>query len=415
MPIGADRADRRITPIDVLRGFALLGILVMNIQSFAMIGAAYVNPMAFGDLTGLNYWVWYLSHLFADQKFMSIFSMLFGAGILLMTTRQEGRTGKSATIHYRRMGALLMIGMLHAYLIWYGDILVAYALCGMAAYLFRRLPPRLLLVLGVAALGMHSLIYLGISASMPHWPKEALQQFRDGMSANSAEAAKELAAYRGGWFDQLGARAVTAIFFQTFLFALFTVWRAGGLMLVGMALFKLGVFNASRSARVYWSMVLIGLLGGLPLIMYGHMKVVEHEWDPVYAMFSGLEYNYWGSALVSLGYIGGVMLVCRQTQLARWTMPLAAVGQMALTNYLMQSIICTLFFYGHGFGYFGYLTRGQQLGFVVGVWVFQLVVSPLWLTYFRFGPAEWIWRAMTYGTLPPLLRRDVSAETIGAT
>src|SRR5438046_2779024 len=134
----------RIVPMDVLRGFALLGILVMNIQSFAMVGAVYDNPTAYGDLKGANFLVWLLSHLLADQKFISIFSMLFGAGILLLWQRAEASGGRPARLHYRRMSWLILFGLLHAYLLWYGDILVIYGMCGLFVYLFRRKSPRTL-------------------------------------------------------------------------------------------------------------------------------------------------------------------------------------------------------------------------------------------------------------------------------
>jgi uncharacterized protein len=397
----------RIVAIDVLRGFALLGILVMNIQSFSMIGSAYVNPMAYGDMTGANYWVWWLGHVFADQKFMSIFSMLFGAGIVLMTNRQEARTGRSAGVHYRRMAILLCIGLLHAYLIWFGDILVAYAICGMIVYLFRRLPPWVLLLLGLVAIAMHSVIYLGISASVPHWPPGELEQFRRDMKPEAADVQKEVAIYRGSWMGQLPHRAKKAFMFETFLFAVWTGWRAGGLMLVGMALFKLGAFAAQWSARSYWAMLVVGLGGGIPVIEYGHRAIVAHNWDPVYALFTGFEFNNWGSVLVSLGYVGAVMLICQRPTWHWLTRPLAAVGQMAFTNYLMQSLICTTIFYGHGFGHFGNFERVGQLAIVIAIWAFQLILSPIWLRYFRFGPAEWLWRTLTYGRIPAMIRSNL--------
>src|SRR5258708_23123865 len=135
----------RIVPMDVLRGFALLGILVMNIQLFAMVEAAYDNPTAYGDLNGANFLVWLLSHLFADQKFISIFSMLFGAGIVLMWRKAERSGARPARLHYRRMGWLILFGLLHAYLLWYGDILYAYGICGLFVCLFRRKSPRTLI------------------------------------------------------------------------------------------------------------------------------------------------------------------------------------------------------------------------------------------------------------------------------
>ncbi len=397
---GAVPKRERIVAIDVLRGFALLGILAMNIQSFSMIGSAYVNPTAYGDLTGANYWVWWACHVFADQKFMSIFSMLFGAGIVLMTGRQEDSLGRSARVHYRRMGILLCFGLLHAYLVWYGDILVAYALCGMVAYIFRRLPPWVLLLLGLIAIAIHSLIYFGIVASIPHWTEHDREGFRNSMQPGAEAVLKELEVVRGGWVGQLRHRAPVSFFFETFLFAISIAWRAGGLMLFGMGLFKLGFFSAMRSARTYWIMVIGGLAIGLPVIIYGHQTIVERNWEPFYAMFAGSEYNYWGSFLVSLAYIGAVMLACQQPALNVFTRPLAAVGQMALTNYLMQSIICTTIFYGHGFGYFGYVERVGQLGVVIAIWMVQLIISPIWLSYFRFGPAEWLWRTLTYGRRP---------------
>jgi uncharacterized protein len=403
---GAVPDRERMVAIDVLRGFALLGILLMNIQSFSMIGAAYVNPMAYGDMTGANYCVWLLCHIFADQKFMSIFSMLFGAGIVLMTGRQDASQGRSAAVHYRRMGVLLLFGLIHAYLIWYGDILVAYALCGMVAYLFRRLPPWALIVLGVLVIAVHSAIYFGISESVPYWPPGEIEKFRRDLKPEPADIAKELATVRGNWLGQLPHRAKESLFLETLIFAMWTAWRAGGLMLVGMALFKLGAFSAKWSARSYWLMLVVGMVVGVPVIVYGNNTIADHDWDPIYLMFTGYEFNYWGSLFVSLGYVGAVMLVCQHAGMSWLSRPLAAVGQMALTNYLMQSLICTTIFYGHGFGLFGHVERVGQLGIVFAVWAFQLIVSPIWLRYFQYGPAEWLWRALTYGKIPSLIRSE---------
>ena len=126
----------RIASLDVLRGFAVLGILVMNIQAFAMPMAAYFNPTAYGDLSGVNFFTWLVSYLFVDQKFLSMFSLLFGAGICLFADRVEARSGRSAGLHYRRMFWLLLFGLVHAYFLWSGDILVTYALCGSVLFFF---------------------------------------------------------------------------------------------------------------------------------------------------------------------------------------------------------------------------------------------------------------------------------------
>jgi len=145
----------RIRSLDVLRGFALLGILIINIQSFSMPGAAYLNPSSFGDFEGINKWIWAVTFAIGETKFMAIFSMLFGAGIVLVTQKAEAKTGKSAGLHYRRNFWLLVFGLVHAHLIWYGDILVAYALCAFIVYLFRNKSPKTLLILGAVFNAYH--------------------------------------------------------------------------------------------------------------------------------------------------------------------------------------------------------------------------------------------------------------------
>ena len=164
-PLGPIGGSQRILSLDVLRGVAVLGILVMNIQCFAMIMAAYINPTTYGSLEGVNGWVWYLGHLFADMKFMTIFSMLFGAGVIVMTSRREAAGQGSAGVHYRRMAWLLVFGLVHAHLLWYGDILYHYAMCGFVLYLFRKAPPWLLIALGLVATSVAFLFgtFFGIS------------------------------------------------------------------------------------------------------------------------------------------------------------------------------------------------------------------------------------------------------------
>jgi uncharacterized protein len=397
--------EERIAPLDVLRGFALLGILVMNIQSFAMIDAAYMNPTAYGDLTGANFGVWFLSHVLADQKFMTIFSMLFGAGIVLMTNRAEARQGRSAAVHYRRMGVLWLFGELHAYLLWYGDILYTYALCGLVVYLFRNLRPHWLLGLGFCALIVPSLLSLMFGLSMPYWPAEAIDEYERGMWRPPPEdVAHQLEQYRSGWLTEIIHRAPSAFAMQTLYLLIWTGWRAGGLMLVGMGLFKWGVFSAERSLRFYAALVLGAVFLGIPIILYGvHRNFAEH-WNIHWSYFLGGEFNYWLSILVSLGWVGLVMLACK-THSAVWlTRRLGAVGQMALTNYLLQSLICTTTFYGRGLGLFGRVERVGQIAIVFAIWVFQLAVSPVWLRYFHFGPAEWLWRSLTYFKRQPFRR-----------
>src|SRR5271170_4787578 len=190
---GPVTAKERIQSIDVMRGVALLGILVMNIQDFSMIGQAYMNPTAYGDLHGLNYAVWYTCMLFADLKFMSIFSMLFGAGIFLMTSRIEASGQRSRPIHYRRMGWLALFGCLHGYLLWTGDILFTYALGGIFAYLSRKWRPRTLIISGLLFTAVSSVLFVGSYASMPYWPKKSADNMHEDMwTPPQAQLNKEL-------------------------------------------------------------------------------------------------------------------------------------------------------------------------------------------------------------------------------
>jgi len=403
------RSDRIIS-IDVLRGFAVLGILIMNIQSFSMIGAAYLNPYAYGDLTGANYGVWFLSHLLADSKFMTIFSLLFGAGVVLMASRREASGRPTAGVHYRRMFWLIVFGLLHGLFLWYGDILYAYGICGLVVYLFRRRSSKFLLVAGFLVVAVASLLTMFWQVTLPYWPPEAVDQVEvEWWMPPPDTVQSELDAYRGSWSEQQPQRASRAIFMQTNHFLTETMWRAGGLMLIGMALFKLGVFGAERSRRFYLRMTSLGFGLGLPIVVYGVLYCNDSGWDVRSAFFGGSQFNYWGSLLFAAGWIGLVMLACQTGSARLVTLRLAAVGQMALSCYLLQTIICTFIFYGHGLGLYGSVSRVGQALIMLAVWAVLLVFCPFWLKRFRFGPFEWLWRSLTYMKLQPL-----KVERLGA-
>lgn len=410
----------RVVSIDVLRGVALLGILVMNIQAFSMIFAAYSNPTAYGDLTGINYWVWYISHLFFDMKMMAIFSMLFGAGVVLMTSHAEKTSNKSAGVYYRRTTILLLFGLLHGYLLWIGDILVWYALTGFWLYLFRKIRPAILipvglifitLASGVALMGSLQMAYFDSQKNNPELKEETRQEYQavindlDNNWQPSTEAiTKETEAMRGSWSDEIMFRVEKVMFFQLKVYPLWGLWRVGGLMLIGMGLFKLGVFSAARSKLFYFIMFGLGWGIGLPIVAYGAMQNFEADWYCVNSKFMNSQYNYWASIPVSLGWVGLIMLLCKSNFLTSFKRMLQAVGQMALTNYLLHTLICTTIFYGRGLGCFGRAERVDQILIVLGIWIFQLLASPLWLKYYRYGPFEWLWRSLTYKQMQKLRR-----------
>ena len=405
--MGAATAERtgRIHSIDALRGLGTLGILLMNIQSFAMPEAAYINPTAYGSLAGENGWVWLVCHVVADRKFMTIFSMLFGAGILLFTRGAEERGASPGRLHLRRMLWLLVFGLAHAYLLWYGDILVAYALCGLLVFPFRRWRPGRRLVLGVAVMAVASFLAFAEGKAMASWPSSRRAEFvAENWSPPSDFVREEVSAYRGGWSDQMTERAPVAWALETDYFVHSELWRVAGLMLIGMSLFQWGVFSALRSKRFYRIMILAGIGIGLPLTLYGvHLNRVDH-WSSEYSLLYGGQINYWASVPMALAYTGLVMWIASSPRWIAFLRPLSAVGRMAFTNYLLETILCTTLFYGHGLALFGKVDRVGQLGIVFAVWVVLLLLSSAWLRAFRFGPLEWAWRSLTYGH-PPAFRR----------
>ena len=396
------KPSERIIALDALRGFAILGILAMNIQSFADILAAYANPVAYENLIGLNKWIWILSHTFFSFKFMALFAMMFGAGIILMTQCAEAKGVSPAKLHYRRNFWLLLFGLVHAYFVWMGDILAIYAVCGFVVYIFRKRSPRLLIIIGLILLAIPSVMSIAGSAALPSLPVEIVAELKHQWGPPAEIVADEIASYQGGWWQQMRYRVPQSLEMHIFVFVVFSLWRVCGLMLWGMALFKLGVFTAERSKSFYGRFVLFGFLAGFPLVIYGIAQNFAHDWDFAYSMFIGTQFNYWGSLFVSLGYIGMVMFIAKSEWMPKVVNRFAAVGRMALTNYFMQTIICTTIFYGHGLGLFGQVERTGQVLIVLVVWAFQLIVSPLWLDHYRFGPFEWLWRSLTYWKLQPM-------------
>ncbi|GJM08241.1 MAG: hypothetical protein DHS20C11_05170 [Lysobacteraceae bacterium] len=397
--------QQRLHNLDIIRGFALLGILVMNIQSFAMPSSAYLNPTSFGDLSGINLWVWNLSNLLADQKFMAIFSLLFGAGICLFAERAEAKLGKAGGLHYRRMSWLLLFGLMHGYLIWYGDILYTYALAGMLLFPLRNKSPRTLVILAIILLSIPFAWSMFMQLSLPHFPDEAIASMAESWSPTDEAMAATIAGLTGSLSEQWAVRSAETAFLQSYVFLTYFLWRAAGMMLLGMALYKWGVLQGKAQPKTYKKMMVIGFTLGLPLVAYGIWYNFEHDWRLQDSMFGGGQFNYWGSIGVALAYVGLWSLLINNG-VATWLQQrLSAVGQMAFTNYLMQSILCSLVFFGVGFGLIGELERWQQILVVAAIWIAQLIYSPIWLSKYRFGPMEWLWRSLTYWQRQPMRRK----------
>lgn len=423
----------RLGAVDALRGVAVLGILAMNIGAFALPMAAYMDPFAAtdfaGTLSGWNFAWWLLTHQFFDLKMMTIFSMLFGAGLVLIGRRASdpasGRLGGFAGLYYRRLLVLFAIGMLHAYLLWYGDILVAYALCGLVLYPLRNVRPSRLIVLGAVLMAVTMVLSSGFGAFFGFARDQARQahevlaaggtptdlqrdmldtwtQIESDIKPSPDRIRQEVEAMSGSAGSALRLNAEHAVVMQTFLFLTMTCWRITGCMLLGMALMKARVFSAERSDRFYLRLAFVGLGLGMPLVAFGAYDLLRTRFDIPHAYLVGMHFNYVGSLLVSLGYVALVMLAWRRGWLRPFLSRLTAVGRIPLSNYLAQSLICTFIFYGWGLGLFGRFERGTLAAFVVGVWALQLAWSPWWVARFRFGPAEWLWRTLAYGRRQPM-------------
>ncbi|MBL8229920.1 MAG: DUF418 domain-containing protein [Bryobacterales bacterium] len=428
------RAEERIESIDVLRGFSLLGILLLNIASFALPSGAYMNPQVYGGATGANftYWLWHM--VLFDGKMRAIFSMLFGTGAIVLTSRAERRGAgvEIADIYYRRTMWLIVFGLVHAYLIWYGDILYAYGVVGLLLFPFRKASARALIITGVIVLALHSMQGAGgmfAIGEMKQTAEKAAKAEKAGQKLTEEEKSaakdwaalqelfsptkeaveKEIKAHREGWVSALKHRAGMSAQFQTSMFFQFVFLDVFGMLILGMGLAKAGVFDAALSYRAYAWMIAVGLGIGVPLNYWAASKWAASNYGiPEFLGYIASTADP-GRFLVAAAYVGAIMILCKAGVLGWIRMLLGSVGRMALTNYLLTSIVLTFVFDGWGLGLFAKYERHQLIWFVLGMWAINLVLSPIWLRYFRFGPAEWAWRSLTYWRRQPL-RRIVPAE-----
>ena len=393
----------RLIALDALRGLAVLGILLLNVRSFSMPAMAYMTPDLAPDLlrvTPLDRGVFVAINVLGWGKFMATFAMLFGVGIVLSTRRLDQAGRSPAVLYFRRTSVLAMVGLLHLFLLWYGDILFAYAVVGAIAYTCRNLPTKWLAVLAFGGylmtifltLALTGLTQLGLSSG---------DVTESDFLGSAATVQAEINAYRGSYLDTLNFRSSTAL--VNLIFMLIVVGgQILGLMLTGMLLWRSRFFDGAWPIRRYWLLGLPTWLISVGLVLALNLYVSQLGWPAIWVV--GLMPAIYG-VLVPLQAVGMVALVI--PALARWqrssaVRALAATGRMAFTNYLQQTVLATTFFYGYGLGYFATVSYAEQLGFVAGVWIFQVAFSVVWLSRFRFGPLEWIWRGLTYGELPPL-------------
>jgi uncharacterized protein len=395
-------STQRLETLDVLRGFALLGILAMNIRAMAAPMSAYMYPHALFDHEGPSRFAYLFTAVVFDLKMMGLFSMLFGAGVLLYANKRAESGQPPRALWFRRMFVLLIIGLLHAYFIWAGDILVPYALCGiLLLWWMRNRTARTLLIAGAG------MLTIGAALAIFHWLAWGSMGEADRaaelelMMPTREQALGHLDLMLGSYTRFVAESAPKTFMFETMFFALFFFWRCGGMMLLGMSLYKSGFLDGRLSSSTYARVALTATPVGLALAFVG---TLEQE-RIAYAMptRAALDlWNYAGAVFASIGYAAALIWIVKHGMMAGLRRRLAAVGQMAFSNYLFHSVAASVLFLGWGLGLGGRFDYAAQLFVVVAIWIVQLIASPIWLEKFRFGPAEWLWRTLTYGRMQPM-------------
>ena len=403
-------ANGRIDAMDVLRGFALLGILLMNIEGMvAPLQAAMtgVNPA----LAGADRWADAAVYVLVQGKFYPLFSMLFGMGFAVMMMRAEADGRAFLPVYLRRILALLAIGLAHALLVWSGDVLVSYALLAFPLmFLFRRTPVSRLPKWGIAFILAPSIFFvlIGSLVTMVMLTPAGAASMEAAMAEQGVAMAAELEAQRqaygfGTWSEAVAQRREDLV--QMLGYLVFMGWQILGLFLLGAWFVRSGAIARPEAFEpFYWKLRWVALPVGLAMVLAScaitpYMDFTRSDLPVTAAM--GL--FTLGGTLMALGYLAWILRGLRSS-LAPRLMWLAPAGRMALTNYLLQSLVCSWIFSGWGLGYFEQLPRAWQVPFVFAFFAVQVVLSQAWLARFRMGPMEWLWRAATYLRLPPMRR-----------
>jgi len=432
--------SERIIVLDSLRGIAVLGILLMNIPGFGLAHSA-IFDYSLNEQSKLNYFLWYVfgPGVFEGSQ-RAIFSMLFGAGTIIFITRLEKRTTglMPAELFLRRQLWLLIFGIFNAYvLLWFWDILYHYAICGIILFAFRRLQPKYLLIAaGVCLLLMtarenrdlykqKSSITKGeIAAAVDTMQVKLTEKQKRDITAmeeikersnpenKKKKMEKELAEVRGSYSDLYEVRSRMAEEGETAAMYNFLIWDVLLFMFIGMAFFKLGILQGEAKTKVYALMAILGLGIGLPLSYLFVTNDVNHHfnWFEI-VKTKKFEFYELQRFIHSIGIFGLIMLLYKSGWF-KWLFALTRpVGQMAFTNYLMQSFICGIIFLGIGFGWYGRLQIYELYYVVAAVWIAEIIWSHIWLRYFRFGPLEWLWRSLTYWKKQPMKKKTDTLST----
>lgn len=402
-------ADRHIT-LDALRGFAVMGILAMNIIAFSMPEWAYVTPAAYGGETLADKITWFLGVIFVDGKMRGLFSLLFGASMMLIIERADAKGENAGRVHYARMFWLALFGLLHFFFLWFGDILFLYAAIGSIAFLFRRWEPERLikwaLIIFTTGLLIWALQFVGLQflqymATQPGADPALVRQYQQVI--NNPEFAfrtrEELALHRGSYAGIVAAKLEN--WHDPFAFILQGLSETLPMMMLGMALqkngFLLGTWNAADYRRWINRLLLPGLVLGALIAAW----VMASGFDVITALAAFMTWAAIPRLMLTIAYAALLILWIRRLAGSALLDRVVAAGRAAFTNYLGTSIVMTTIFYGYGLGLYGHVSRLELWAFVLGAWAVMLLWSKPWLARFHYGPLEWLWRSLARGNLQP--------------
>lgn len=407
-----DPSIGRIATLDFIRGVAVMGILVANLPAFGLPEAAYFSPAAWGGTAPADLAAWFATYVLVEGKMRGLFSLLFGASMLLVIERAEGSGESAARVHFSRMAWLFVFGCLHLYLFWWGDILSHYALVGAAAFLFVRLPIRWLVGIGLALIVWQAATGLGMAwMTFEAFPRATPSQIETWNSLASgfgvpprAEMLHEIEAMRGTFMQGVAWRWENS--FTPFGFILIGGAETLGYMLLGMAVLRSGLLTGAwrRSAYVGWAALALGTT--LPLYAVTAAITLRHGFDMRYVVLASMGVGTLLRPLAVVGYACLFVLLMRPGGFL--TTRIAAAGRAAFTNYLGTTLLVTAVFDGWGLAQFGGWSRAQLYILAPFVWVAMLAWSNPWLDRFAYGPLEWLWRTLARAELQPMSRNHSS-------
>jgi uncharacterized protein len=408
-------SGQRYQSLDAIRGIAVMGILLMNIVVFALPEAASLNPLAYGHHSTADWITWGVMVVLVDGKMRGLFSMLFGASMLLVYERAEAGGSDGPSVHVRRMVWLLVFGLLHYYLIWMGDILTLYALCGLlGTFLLHKdeaaLRRAAFWLLGISfllmTLLMTSLFLFKYLALKPGADPATLKKYLDfvaDVKGSGGAIERDIALHQGTWIalvlNKLSEDAFAAIT-SVVMFGLETL----GLMAIGMMLLRNGFLTGGWSIAQYHQTMTRAYLLGIPPLILLELFNGANGFDPVINLSLVLAFTMPFRLAVTVGHASLAMIAIKRFGSSAIMGRIEAAGKAAFTNYLGTSILMTLIFYGWGFGQYGMWSRAEIYWIVLPVWALMLLWSKPWLTHFTYGPFEWLWRCAARREWVPLRR-----------